>query len=144
MRSIVTKCLLALPLFALACGSAEEEAQFAASEPAVDSHAAALCTDAGAANYSAQLTVGDVGGSVSRTAPNTSYGSSLCLGRYVVEATSTQGAPNLRAGAEMPSASAPGSQASCANAYAIVSVYGFNPATGQWVTVVSNKKTNGQ
>src|SRR5262245_13742361 len=90
--------LLALPLLAIGCGDMEP-VDFDAEDASVESTQAALCSDPGAANVSGMLTLGDVGGSVYGTSPNASYGSTLCAGRYVVEATATQGKPNLNASA---------------------------------------------
>ena len=89
----------------------------------------ALCTDSGVPNYSSYLHLGDVGGSVLATSPTTTYGSSLCIGRFVVEATSTAGKPNLQAHAEWENPVL--SQATCHSGSASMFVYGFDGAS--WV-----------
>ena len=127
--------LLAFPML-VACGQpgempeeALDDSQLAADDIAVT--ASALCTDAGAANYSAQLIMGDVGGSVSKTSPTRSYGSSLCSGSFVVEATGTAGKPNLLASATYADAV----PATCSNARVTLEAFGFVAASSTWVSL---------
>jgi hypothetical protein len=129
---------LSLSLFALpmlvACGQAEDavdENQLA--QDGIETTQAALCTDTGAANHSAQLIMGDVGGTVTSLSPSATYGSSLCAGNYVVEATSTAGKPNLTASAEYGDPT-PG-QSSCAYAKVSMEAFGFDAASNTWVSL---------
>lgn len=129
---------LSLSVFALpmivACGQAEDavdEAQLA--QDNVGTTQSALCTDVGAANFSATLIMKEVGGSVSSTSPTNTYGSALCSGNYVVEATGTAGLPNLTASAAYADA-APG-QSSCSYAKVSMEAFGFVAATNSWVSL---------
>lgn len=140
MNTLNTLKTLSLSLFALpmlvACGQpgempeeALDESQLSADEVATT--ASALCTDAGAANYSAQLVLGDVGNSVGKTSPTRTYGSSLCSGNFVVEATGTAGKPNLLASATYADVV----PAACTTARVTMEAFGFVAASNTWVSL---------
>lgn len=129
---------LSLSVFALpmivACGQAEDavdEAQLA--QDNIGTTQSALCTDTGAANFSAALVMKEVGGTVTATSPTSSYGSSLCSGNFVVEATGTAGKPNLSASAAYADA-APG-PSSCSYAKVSMEAFGFDAASNTWVSL---------
>jgi hypothetical protein len=90
-----------------------------------------LCSDAGIANFSGQLILGDVGGSVYSTSPSASYGSAACGGRYVVDATGTKGKPNLAAEAMFADTGL--GQSNCGSGRVAALFYGLNAATNTWV-----------
>lgn len=90
-----------------------------------------LCSDAGVANFSGQLILGDVGGTVHSTSPSATYGTSACASRYVVDATGTKGKPNLSAVAEFQDTGLGAS--SCSSGKVAALFYGFNAATNTWV-----------
>jgi hypothetical protein len=90
-----------------------------------------LCSDAGVANFTGQLILGDVGGTVHSTSPSATYGSSACASRYVVDATGTKGKPNLSAAAEFADTGL--GQANCGNGRVAALFFGFNSATNTWV-----------
>lgn len=133
---------LALPLFAVACDPAPamegEEPIPGAEETA--SAVSALCTDTGAANVSAPLVMGDVGGSVTATSPGQTYGTAACSGRFVVEATQTAGKPNLLASATYAEGL---SSTLCASGTVSLLVYGFSPISNSWVQLGSEVIAHG-
>lgn len=124
--------MFALPMI-VACGQAEDavdEAQLA--QDNIGTTQSALCTDVGAADYSAALVMKEVGGTVTSTSPNATYGSSLCIGNYVVEATGTAGKPNLTASAAYEGT--PG-QSSCSYGKVSMEAFGFDAASNTWVSL---------
>ena len=136
MRTLNTLKTLSLSLFALpllvACGQAEDAVdESLLAQDDIGTTQSALCTDTGAANYSAALILGDVGGSVFQTSPTRTYGSALCSGKFVVEATSTAGKPNLLASAQyadtLPS--------TCSTAKISMEAFGFVAATNSWISL---------
>lgn len=139
-KTLLVSSLAALSL-ATGCGTPEEGLEALTQEP-VSQLSSALCTDSGAVNYSSTLTLGDVGGSVYSTSPSASYGSSLCLGHYVVEATNTLGKPNLSAAAEFADVGL--SQANCGSGRVAALFYGWSSATNSWSQLGSEKLGVGQ
>ena len=122
-KSALLSTLFVLPLFTVACGQPEEFAAEDLPEDAIASTQSSLCTDSGVPYLSAALHLGDVGGSVGATSPSASYGSSACSGRFVIEATTTAGKPNLMASATNPLGI---SQSSCSLGTVSMLVYGYN------------------
>ena len=127
----LTLSLIALPML-VACGQTEEAVDEALlAQDNIGTTQSALCTDSGAADFSAALTLGDVGGSVFQTSPSRTYGSALCSGNFVVEATGTAGKPNLLASATyadtLPS--------TCSTAKISMEAFGFVAATSSWVSL---------
>jgi hypothetical protein len=118
---------------ATGCGEPQEEGMEDLNQEPTAQTASALCTDGGAANHSAQLILGDVGGSVYSLSPSASYGTLACTGRYVVEATGTQGKPNLAAQAMLEDTGL--SQATCGAGRVAALFYGLNPVTNTWVQI---------
>jgi hypothetical protein len=136
MSTLSTLKTLSLSLFALpmlvACGQAEDAVDEALlSQDDIGTTQSALCTDAGAADFSAALIMGDVGGSVFQTSPTRTYGSALCSGNFVVEATGTAGKPNLVASAEYAD-TLPGT---CSTAKISLEAFGFVAASNSWVSL---------
>jgi hypothetical protein len=120
---------LALTCALTACGgepTPEELAAEALAAEELGTASSALCTDAGAENYSGFLNMGDVGGEVSATSPTATYGSLACSGRYVVEATNTQ-QPNLAASASWGDSGL--SQLACPNGRVSAVMYGYKNGT---------------
>lgn len=141
-KAMTVSSLLALSLaLGAGCGEPMEEGmEDIAQEPTAQT-ASALCTDNGAANFSGQLTMGDVGGSVYSTSPSASYGSAACAGRFVVEATGTQGKPNLAAEAMFADAGL--GQANCSTGRVAALFFGLNAANA-WVQIGAEVTAQGQ
>lgn len=137
-KSSLLSTLFVLPLFTAACGQPEESLGDTLAEDSIATTQSALCTDNGVPSLSAPLTLGDVGGTVSATSPST-YGSALCSGRFVVEATSTLGKPNISASAT--DAGTALSQASCSKAAVSMLVYAYNGAS--WVQLGGEQTATG-
>jgi len=137
-KTALLSTLFVLPLFTAACGQPEEEGAENIPEDAIATTQSALCTDNGVPSYSAPLLLGDVGGTVSATSP-ASYGSALCTGRFVVEATGTAGKPNMTASAT--DAGAGLSQASCSSGSVSMLVYGFNGSS--WIQLGGERTAAG-
>lgn len=124
---------LALTCALTACGgepTPEELAAEALAAETLGTASSALCTDAGAADYSGFLSMGDVGGEVSSTSPSATYGTAACSGRYVVEATNTQ-QPNLSASASWGDSGL--SETACPNGRVSAYVYGYK--NGTWYSL---------
>ena len=137
-KTALLSTLFVLPLFTAACGQPEELGNEGIPEDAIATTQSALCTDNGVPSFSKQLVLGDVGGTVSATSPDT-YGSALCSGRFVVEATGTAGRPNITASA---TDEGPGlSQASCGSGSVSILVYGFNGVS--WSQIGGEKIATG-
>lgn len=133
---------LALPLFAVACDPAQpQDGDELTGAEDVASAVSALCTDSGAANVSGQLILGDVGGTVTGTSPTQTYGTAACSGRYVVEATQTNGKPNISASVTWADAGL--SQSICASGTVSMLVYGFSPISNSWVQLGSEVIAHG-
>lgn len=131
-KTLTVSSLLAVSLaLGAGCGEPLEEGKEDIAQEPTAQAASALCTDNGAANHSAQLILGDVGGSVYSVSPNANYGSAACASRYVVEATGTQGKPNLAAEALFADTGL--SQAGCSNGRVTASFFGWSTATSAWV-----------
>lgn len=130
-RKILTlSSLLTLSLsLSVAAASEQPEELDEAMPEAADS--ADLCSDAGVANFTGQLILGDVGGTVHSTSPSATYGTSACASRYVVDATGTKGKPNLSAVAEFADTGL--GQSNCSSGKVAALFYGFNSATNTWV-----------
>jgi hypothetical protein len=119
------------------CGTAPEADDASVDEAAVGQTSSALCTDAGAANYSAAL--GGEGSSVTRTSPSRTYGSAACSGLYVVEATNTLGKSfqiNANWGEALPN-----TEQACPFALLTATAYGYK--NGVW-TNLGTKSAGGQ
>lgn len=127
-KSTLLSTLFVLPLFTAACGQPEESLGDNLAEDSIATTQSALCTDNGVPSLSAPLILGDVGGTVSATSPST-YGSALCSGRFVIEATSTLGKPNISA--SVTDAGTALSQASCSKATVNMQVFAYNGSS--WV-----------
>jgi hypothetical protein len=134
LKSFSALCMVALPVALLGCAGAVDSQD--GSENIGEAAAALTCADVTTGVYSAALIMGDVGGSVFQTSPNTSYGTTGCVGRYVVEATSTNGKPNLSAQADFPG-SLPATSAACTSSTLRVAtvMYGYTASTGVWDTI---------
>lgn len=135
IKSLLGVSLLSLPLVLVACGNEE---QFDPAQEGADPAqqiAAESCTTV-SPSLIAPLILGDVSGQVGAVSPTANYGTSDCYKRFVVEATSTAGKPNLSATASYADAAL--TQAQCPQAWAIVTAFGLDPKTNQWVTVGSN------
>ncbi len=116
---------LALTCALTACGGEPTPEELAEVEQ-LGTTSAALCTDTGVENFTAPLILGDVGDTVSSTSPSATYGSSLCSGRYVVEATNAQ-QPNLAASASWGDSGL--SQSACSGGRVFANVYGYKNGT---------------
>jgi len=121
---------LALTCALTACGGEPTPEELAEAEQ-LGTTRTALCTDAGAENYTEPLYLGDVGDTVSATSPSATYGSALCSGRFVVEATNAQ-QPNLAASASWGDSGL--SQAACSNGRVSAWVYGYKNGTWYQLT----------
>jgi len=142
-KAMTLSSLLTLSLaLSAGCGEPQEDGQEDLPQEPTASTTSALCTDSGTANFSGQLTIGDVGGSVYSTSPSTSYGSAACAGRYVVEATSTQGKPNLAAEATFADTGL--GQSNCGNGRVAALFFGFSPASNAWVQIGAEVIAAGQ
>lgn len=151
MKSLMNTISSRLPLFALplsllvtACGdvdSSMDDSELAMEdgEAELGSAQSALCSE-GVADESKVLPLQDLGSDVSSTSPSASYGTITCSGRYLVEATSTNGKPNLTATVELAEGVG---QTLCAGARANMEVHGFNSATGLW-TPLGTHQGSGQ
>jgi hypothetical protein len=126
-RSVVSP--LALTCLLTACAGELPSKELVQAEQ-LGTLGSALCTDAGAANDSAPFSMGDVGDVVSSTSPSATYGSTLCSGRYVVEATNAQ-QPNLSAAAIWADTGL--SQLACANGHVSAYIYGYK--NGTWYSL---------
>ncbi len=134
-KSFPALCLLALPIGLVACAGGEESQDDA--ENIGEAAAALNCSDVAIGVISNPLIMGDVGGDVSSTSLDTSYGTTGCLERYVVEATSTNGKPNLSAEANYVSLLPSTSLACTSSTLRLATVmYGYTTSTGVW-TVIS-------
>jgi hypothetical protein len=139
--TITSLLTLSLSLSVATASEMPEGAEDAAPEAAED-FSADLCSDAGIANFTGQLILGDVGGSVYSTSPSATYGSSACGGRYVVDATSTKGKPNLAAEAMFADTGL--GQSNCTSGRVAALFYGFNAATNSWVQLGAEITAQGQ
>jgi hypothetical protein len=142
-KALTLSSLLTLSLSLSVAAAAEPpDAMDETGIEAEDDFAADLCSDAGVANHTGQLTMGDVGGTVHSTSPSASYGTSACTSRYVVDATGTKGKPNLSAAAEFADTGL--GQSNCSAGRVAALFYGFNSATNSWVQIGGEVIASGQ
>lgn len=133
-RSLFVLPVLSLSVALFGCVASPEDP--ADDEADLGEAQGALCTDV-TADFSAQLIMGDVAGTVYSVSPNTSYGSFQCLHRYVVDALSVHNKPNLAAYADWADAPLTTS-AACTAASVTETIYGRNFLTGVYGTIVSH------
>lgn len=136
LRSFSALCMVALPVALFGCVGATDSQDGPENLGEAES---ALCTDSGLSGlYTGALTMGEVAGSVGSTSPSTTYGVTACPSLYVVEATSTNGKPNLAAEADYAS-SVPTTQSLCQATHVQATFYGWNGSS--WTTISSGSAT---
>ncbi len=138
-KSLSFLCVLALPVALLGCAGADEPQDDLENVGEAES---ALCTDALTESPSVYQTdpliVGDVSGNVTFQSSSSTYGSVACSGRFVTEATSTNGSYTLKAYATYKgSTNVTTSAGACTSSSPRIDAifYGWNPSTSAWVTL---------
>lgn len=139
MMTLTSLMTLSLSLSVAAASEQPEDLDEAMPEAAEQS--TDLCSDAGVANFSGQLILGDVGGTVHSTSPSATYGTTACASRYVVDATGTKGKPNLSAVAEFADTGL--GQSNCINGKVAALFFGFSSATNTWAQIGPEVITSG-
>ncbi len=122
-----------LPVALAGCVGATEEMT---ADENVGEAQSALCTTATPVSGSGQLIMGDVGGLVFASSASSTYGSVDCSGRFLLEATSTNGKPNLFAYSDWADTLPTGTN--CMNSHIDEDIYGFNTGTSTWDTLISH------
>lgn len=125
--------LLTLSLSLSVAAASEQPEDLDEAMPEAAEQTTDLCSDAGVANFTGQLILGDVGGTVHSTSPSATYGTSACASRYVADATGTKGKPNLSAVAEFADSGL--GQSNCGSGKVSALFFGFNIATNTWVQI---------